>query len=112
MRCPKCSGDMETVTHDGFEIDRCKLCRGIWFDLGESEFLRYEDAARSIDTGNPEKGSETNDIDRYRCPRCGGGMMRRVDLRGKHVKYEECSSCRGTFFDAGEFADLVAGGRS
>lgn len=99
---------MQTIEHDGFEVDRCRDCHGIWFDLGESDFLRNVVAANAIDTGDPERGRETNLVDRYRCPRCGGGMMRRVDVRGEHVKYEECTSCRGTFFDAGEFATLVA----
>ncbi len=47
------------------------------------------------------------EVDRYRCPRCAGGMLRRVDPKQTHIRYEECTSCRGTFFDAGEFTDLI-----
>jgi Zn-finger nucleic acid-binding protein len=50
---------------------------------------------------------KTNEIDRYRCPRCDGGMLRRVDPKHSQIQYEECTSCRGSFFDAGEFAELV-----
>lgn len=107
MICPKCQNDMEAIEYEGIEVDRCKTCRGIWFDVGESDWLRDKDAAEAIDTGDPFTGMQTNKIDRYRCPRCDGGMMRRVDLKQPHIQYEECTSCRGSFFDAGEFADIT-----
>ena len=107
MICPKCRNDMETLEYEGIEVDRCKICKGIWFDIGESDWLRDNSAAATIDTGDPQIGKQSNEIDRYRCPRCGGGMMRRIDPQQKHIQYEECTSCRGTFFDAGEFSDLT-----
>ena len=107
MKCPKCKHDMEAIEYEGVEVDRCKSCKGIWFDVGESEWLFGEDAANAIDTGDPSVGQRTNQIDRYRCPRCDGGMMRRTEPKKKQIKYEECSSCRGMFFDAGEFTGLV-----
>ena len=107
MLCPKCKCDMETLEYEGVEVDRCENCKGIWFDVGESHSLRARNAAAAIDTGDPVKGKQTNEIDRYRCPRCGGGMMRMVDPQRAHIQYEECTSCKGSFFDAGEFADVA-----
>ncbi len=107
MLCPKCKNDMEAIEHAGVEVDRCKSCKGIWFDIGETDSLRDKHAAAAIDTGDPLRGKQTNEIDRYRCPRCDGGMMRMVDPQHSHIWYEECTSCRGTFFDAGEFTDLT-----
>ena len=107
MICPKCQSDMEAIVYEGIEVDRCKGCQGIWFDAGESDWLRHEDAAATIDTGDPLTGRQTNTIDRYRCPRCDGGMLRRIDPKPPHIQYEECTSCRGSFFDAGEFADVA-----
>lgn len=106
MRCPKCKNDMEQVEIDGIEIDRCKSCRGMWFDVGESDALRNIEAATAIDIGDSDSGRQMNEIDRYRCPRCDGGMMRMFDPRESDIWYEECTSCKGTFFDAGEFKDL------
>jgi Zn-finger nucleic acid-binding protein len=106
MHCPKCKNDMEVVEYDGVEVDRCKSCKGLWFDVGESELLRDKDVAAEIDSGDPQTGRQTNEIDRYRCPRCDGGMLRMVDPQHANIWYEECTSCRGSFFDAGEFADL------
>lgn len=107
MRCPKCRAEMEQVDYDGVEIDRCKYCKGIWFDAGESEALRDRKAAIAIDTGDARSGKELNKVDNYRCPRCSGGMARVVDPQQTHIWYEVCSSCSGSFFDAGEFADLA-----
>lgn len=107
MICPKCHSDMKTIEYDGIEVDRCTNCHGIWFDVGESDWLRDKDAAEALDIGDPIKGKQTNEINRYRCPRCDGGMLHRVDPRQAHIQYEECTSCRGSFFDAGEFADLA-----
>jgi Zn-finger nucleic acid-binding protein len=97
---------MEAIEYGGIEVDRCRSCGGIWFDVGESDWLRDKEAAVAIDVGDPRKGRETNEIRRYRCPRCGGGMMHMVDPKRAHIGYEECTSCRGSFFDAGEFTDL------
>jgi len=107
MRCPKCRAEMEQIEHDGIEIDRCKHCSGIWFDAGESEALRGKAAALAIDTGDAKRGREFNKTDNYRCPRCSGGMVRRVDPQQTHIWYETCSACSGSFFDAGEFSDLA-----
>lgn len=35
LRCPKCPGEMETYTFEGFILDRCHDCGGIWMDKGE-----------------------------------------------------------------------------
>lgn len=107
MRCPKCEHDMQSVEFEGVEVDRCRKCSGIWFDIGESELLRDREAAAAIDTGDRLEGREMNTISRYRCPRCNGGMMHTVDPRRPDIGYEECTSCRGAFFDSGEFADLA-----
>ena len=37
LRCPKCPGQLETYTFQGFILDRCQMCGGIWMDRGELE---------------------------------------------------------------------------
>ena len=37
MHCPKCRGVLETYTFQGFTLDRCQNCGGIWMDKGELE---------------------------------------------------------------------------
>ncbi|HSK30677.1 MAG TPA: zf-TFIIB domain-containing protein [Candidatus Limnocylindria bacterium] len=37
LRCPKCHGLWESYTYEGFVLDRCNDCGGIWLDKGEME---------------------------------------------------------------------------
>jgi Zn-finger nucleic acid-binding protein len=106
MRCPKCRADMEQIDYQGTEIDRCTICNGIWFDAGEIGQLGNEKAAKEIDTGDKEVGQQLNTIDKYRCPRCSGEMKKMVDPNQRHIWFETCRECNGSFFDAGEFKDL------
>jgi hypothetical protein len=35
LRCPKCPGRLESYTFQGFMLDRCSECGGVWMDSGE-----------------------------------------------------------------------------
>ena len=107
MRCPKCRSDMEQVMIDDIEVDRCSSCHGLWFDAGELGKLRNREAAAALDIGDIKTGKAQNKIENYRCPRCAGPMNRLVDPEQTHIWFEQCGSCRGTFFDAGELTDLA-----
>ena len=107
MRCPKCRCDMAQIDIEGTIIDRCTRCSGIWFDEGELEAMKNLQAATVIDTGEAGLGKHYNAIDHYRCPRCGGHMDKKVDAQQRHIWYETCVECNGSFFDAGEFRDLA-----
>jgi len=37
LRCPKCPGELTSYTFEGFLLDRCHDCGGIWMDKGELE---------------------------------------------------------------------------
>ena len=105
MDCPKCGHLMEQVVYSDIEVDRCTLCKGLWFDLLEHEQLKAIPGAESIDTGDPSVGAIFNRDDRIDCPRCTGPMIRMVDPQQPHIWYESCGVCHGVFFDAGEFTD-------
>jgi PAT family beta-lactamase induction signal transducer AmpG len=106
MRCPKCRADMEQIDYEGTEVDRCTICNGLWFDAGEIDVLRDKQAAAAIDTGDAKIGKQSNTMDSYQCPRCSGAMVKVVDPRQTHIWYETCSSCNGSYLDAGELRDL------
>ena len=107
MRCPKCRSDMQQIMINGMEVDRCSSCHGLWFDDGELGKLRNKEAAAALDIGDVMTGKKQNEIEHYRCPRCAGPMNRLVDPKQTHIWFEQCGSCRGSFFDAGEFTDLA-----
>jgi len=37
LHCPKGHGLLETYTFQGFVLDRCQTCGGVWMDNGELE---------------------------------------------------------------------------
>ena len=97
---------MAPVKFEGVEVDRCSGCQGLWFDALEDRELRNRQGAERIDTGSKETGATHNTTGKIKCPRDGAAMIRMVDRQQPHIWYESCSSCFGTFFDAGEFRDL------
>ena len=107
MRCPKCRSDMGQIMIGDTEVDRCSSCHGLWFDDGELGKLRNREAAAALDIGEIKIGKKQNKIEFYRCPRCAGPMLRLVDPGQPHIRFEQCDSCRGSFFDAGELTDLA-----
>lgn len=98
---------MEQVDYEGTEVDRCIICNGIWFDAGEIDVLRDEQAAAAIDIGDARIGKQSNAMDSYQCPRCSAAMVKVVDPKQTHIWYETCSSCHGSYLDAGELQDLA-----
>ena len=105
MKCPKCSAAMETVEFEKIQVDRCSVCRGLYFDAREAQKLRALPGSEVIDVGDPDVGRVQNGNDRIRCPRDTTPMVRIVDAGQPHIHLETCPVCQGMFFDAGEFAD-------
>ncbi|HEX4934442.1 MAG TPA: zf-TFIIB domain-containing protein [Gemmatimonadaceae bacterium] len=46
MKCPKCGGDLAETEFHHIKIDRCRECKGIWFDHGEVEMLEHVDQSQ------------------------------------------------------------------
>lgn len=105
MNCPKCSSEMEKVTHQDVEVDRCTNCYGLWFDLLELDDLKAIEDSEHIDVGDAGVGKLYDHLTDVNCPQCGARMIKMVDRRQPHLSYEACTVCYGVFFDAGEFRD-------
>ena len=102
--CPKCGGSLEPVVCAGIEVDRCLSCKGIWFDSLEAEQLKAIQGSESLDIGDPETGSQLDQLTRdIECPRCEVKMTRMVDIDLYCIWYETCPKCHGVWLDAGEF---------
>ena len=106
MKCPKCSHDMEKVRFEKIEIDRCRKCKGIWFDMLEHEDLKKISGSESIDTGSAELGKKHDKQGGIRCPACDQPLINMVVSAQPHISYEACTICYGVYFDAGEFTDF------
>ncbi len=105
--CPKCHEPMRELRAGKAVVDRCEKCYGIWLDEGERLKLLADKAlVRGLDIGSVEVGQEQNEIVEVDCPRCAKPMQHVTDSAQKHIGYELCRECRGSFFDAGELTDL------
>ena len=106
MNCPKCFEPMTRVSYSGVEVDRCVACKGIFFDGLEMEKLQGMKGSEVIDVGQPTPGARSNRPGRINCPRCSDLMVRIVDAAQPHIWFERCTTCGGSFLDAGELHDL------
>ena len=106
MKCPKCISPMVKVVFEGVEVDRCVDCHGLWFDRFEREKLVKRRNSEEIDNGDPQLASEFDRVDCIICPRCESRMTPMVTLDLPRICFEQCTSCGGSFFDAGEFRHL------
>ena len=109
MICPKCSGETEITSYDEIRVDRCKNCKGLWFQGNELSTLRQDTwmADYIIDSGDRSVGKRFNRIQNIRCPECNEEMKQEFDREQPHILYETCPNGHGSFLDAGEFTDLV-----
>jgi Zn-finger nucleic acid-binding protein len=94
---------MVKVLFEGVEVDRCVDCRGLWFNPLEREDLMKRGNSEAIDDGDTRLASEFNRVNCIVCPRCESRMMPMMALGRPRIRFEQCASCGGSFFDAGEF---------
>ncbi len=108
--CPKCAKTMEPHSAGDVAFERCTGCAGLWMNTTVFEKLMSEKSiAKAIDTGDPEVGGWTADIEgALSCPRDGSRLIRMVNHRQPQVHYESCKTCGGVFLDAGELRDMAS----
>ncbi len=41
MKCPKCSSDLQEITHQHVKLERCPKCGGVFLDAGELDLLLH-----------------------------------------------------------------------
>ena len=106
MNCPKCSSLMEKVRTKAATVDRCTTCKGLWFDMLEHKDVKGKEAAQALDVGDAKTGKAFNKQVDVKCPLDGQRMTRMTALGQPHIHFEQCPTCHGVFFDAGEFRDF------
>ncbi|MGI9292224.1 MAG: zf-TFIIB domain-containing protein [Gammaproteobacteria bacterium] len=114
MKCPKCEAAMREVpTRYKLAVQRCALCLGLfvskealaelsreWFESSKSE------AIEDIDFGHASSGKRHDGITDINCPKCAEQMEHVYIEEQQHIWVEQCRSCEGIYFDAGELTDL------
>jgi len=110
MQCPKCDGEMETVSTDdagSIQIDRCLECHGLYFDQLTQADLVLVEGNQAIDSGDAEMGAEYDDMVYVECPKCDKIMDQRKIEEPVAIRFEHCPSCYSTFLDAGELTQYL-----
>jgi hypothetical protein len=41
MKCPKCGADLQEREYHHVKVDACPECKGMWFDAGELDMMKY-----------------------------------------------------------------------
>ncbi len=109
IQCPKCDQPMRKLEVGGCTIDRCEKCFGIWLDGGERvKVLQDKKTLKAVDIGSRDVGHRQDTIQDITCPRCGTAMRHLHHPEQKHIGYEHCDGCNGSYFDAGELEDLAS----
>lgn len=125
--CPVCLGAHLEKTRvgraDELELDYCRRCGGVWFELGEIQRLRHQPSRAFWNRISPhppgaralchschtpiEPNADT-------CPGCGS--RRTIDCpvcqqpleaqTYQNIRLDVCKSCRGVWFDHAELASI------
>jgi Zn-finger nucleic acid-binding protein len=105
-RCPRCSGEMETTTIAGVELDVCSSCRGVWFDTGELErVLQLQTPALARIPFYADMRSREDaawDPPPAFCPGCSAALSSRRFKEAIPVVTQVCPNKHGLWLDRGE----------
>jgi membrane associated rhomboid family serine protease len=101
-RCPRCPGQLESVSYEGVDLDICMLCHGLWFDKGELAKFNKFDADFPL---APGKGI-TKKRSGVRCPRCNVLMKVVQYAPGANFEVDRCGNCGGVWLDRYEIRKI------
>lgn len=106
LGCPACSGLMEVHRYDGFEVDECSGCHGLWLDRGELEMLgELKTPPERLLTSFPTMPREDLRPEGARvCPHCACHLN---VMAFKGTRMDLCTECQGMFLDQGELNALL-----
>lgn len=110
-RCGKCGGRFHALFADGFIMERCESCHGVWLDRGEVErLIGRQSNANANANGNASAGqaASTPPFERApldaivgSCPVCRTGLECH-QVPEHPAQIECCCHCGGLWLDRGE----------
>jgi Zn-finger nucleic acid-binding protein len=117
-RCPRCAGDLEPVAVGRVTVDRCRACRGHWFD-GEAIEHAIDLTTRGVTRDEalamrrtlPVWKQPLEPVRYLACVRCGERMTRRPVVPQAGMIVDVCRE-HGVWFDAGEFEHFASFARA
>ncbi len=111
VQCPKCAKPLIVAIEEGWEVDFCNQCKGIWVDVWEEkELLRIKPEAFTMDELKRlhafYKPLGKADPVRYvPCPVCKELMNRKIWGSYSGIIIDKCYK-HGTWYDDGELTKI------
>ena len=100
MNCPKCQAEVDHVSYGGIDFEECPNCHGMFLDFHETN----SDPLAKIRVGlKPRKDAKEIDHIEVQCPKCNVKMDKKEHGAPGSLLLDVCPSCRGIWFDVGEF---------
>ncbi len=110
MKCPRCAGNLETITYESIRLETCSCCKGEWLDdlelghVNRVREIRFDpEERRAVAQAATITGVRLDDADRnLACPKCGG-RTDAVNFGGNSgMIIDRCTGCGGIWLDADE----------
>jgi len=110
MKCPKCSGNLESKSFKKVFIHECSSCHGMWFDKDElkqakdsaDEDLRWLDFEIFEEKDNKFSRKESNRV----CPK-DETKLDSLTYSDSSIVIDACSVCNGVWLDSNEFNRII-----
>lgn len=115
MDCPRDGTPLGATKYEGFDVDKCSTCGGLWLDAGELEAIQDKaDHAhhghRPDSVADPVQRAfvEVAQLDAppIPCPKCGEAMVARDYGLGAQIVIDACPKDCGVWLDVGELQEL------
>jgi len=118
QECPRCDGKLFHVQLEGYALDQCGSCGGLWVDRKTVDSI-MSDAPRTIETGyRPDTkigsaeglaqltGETRSPMAYLPCPACSKLMNRQNYARFSGILIDVCRE-HGIWYDAGELNQIL-----
>lgn len=90
-----------------WEIDRCEVCGGIWFDAGELAKTLRERLPEEVEVeGGGGVGEQLACEPRISCPRCHQQLAVLRSRAAPWLDYDRCLGCDGIWLEGGALERL------
>lgn len=97
MDCPRCSVEMQEITHEDSTLQRCAECGGIWVvDVADlNKMLLHANLPALTTIGGFINADEISGM----CPACNVDLVVVEGGEKRSLAYDTCESCGGLWID-------------
>lgn len=107
-RCPRCVGELATVTLGEVDAGECPRCGGVFIDVATLRRITADRAqAAAVPVPRAREAASVEEVRYVACPVCAK-LMNRVNFGRRSGIIVDVCGHHGTWFDAGELARALS----